>query len=119
METDRLQSVIDGLDTLLDEERSAVLDGDLAALSELLTRKEALLGQLEGLDGDEKARLDKLQAKASSNQALLDGSLKGLRAVADRLATLQRVRENLETYGSDGRKSVVNAPAPSTLEKRA
>ena len=50
---------------------------------------------------------------------LLDGAREGIREVAGRMAELRRLRNGLETYGSDGRKHNVDVRTEHTLERRA
>ncbi|MEX1234570.1 MAG: flagellar protein FlgN [Roseovarius sp.] len=119
MTHDSAQSIIDRMDALLDEERRALLKGNLEAIGTLLARKEALIDQLNALDPDGTKRIDQLQGKVMRNQALLDGALQGIRTVAGRLTALRRIRRTLETYDRSGRKSAISDVIEHELEKRA
>jgi len=117
--TDITQDPLSELDALLDRERSALIDGDLQQLGELLEKKEALLEQIAGMEGPAAKGLESLQGKAIRNQALLDSALQGIRTVANRFATLRRIRKSLETYDEFGQKSSLPAINEGKVEKRA
>ena len=51
--------------------------------------------------------------------ALLDTALEGIRAVADRVSALRRVRDTLETYDQTGRKTTFESMHKGRVEKRA
>lgn len=113
------QIVIDKLDELLDEERRALLNGDLEAIGVLLKRKELLIDTLNAQGSDSQAGMTHLRGKVLRNQALLDGALQGIRTVAGRLAALRKVRRSLETYDRTGRKSKIADIIEHKVEKRA
>jgi flagellar biosynthesis/type III secretory pathway chaperone len=112
-------SLLGEMNLLLEDERKTLLKGDLDGLESLLERKEALvvrLNQIEQLsDGD----LGELRNKAARNHELLDSAMQGIRAVADRMAELRRVRKGLQTYDRSGRKTEVETSSQRKLEKRA
>lgn len=110
---------LDALDTLLEEERDALLHGDLTALSDLMDRKLALLEECAQIAPAPDDRLESLKVKASRNQALLDGTLRGIRSVAARFAMLRRIRQTLETYDESGNRSTLVTQRGTALEKRA
>ncbi len=118
------QAIIDELDQLLEKEREALLVGDLEQIGRLMALKEQLIDKINGLDTAEKAALDRnalsqMQDKMTRNQALLQGAMEGIRAVADRIAGLRRVREGLETYDQSGRKTQHATGVKGNVEKRA
>lgn len=119
MSDDTAQSLIDALDELLERERAALIDGDLEQIGRLMTLKEELIGRLNALDRAGQTPLDDLRRKAERNQVLLDNALEGIRAVADRIADLRRVRQGSETYDRHGRKAKLHATRTRKLEKRA
>ncbi|MCQ0091842.1 flagellar protein FlgN [Roseovarius sp. M141] len=112
-------TLIDDLNTLLDRERAALLDGDLEAISALLQRKEALIDQLNTQAPQSREDMLDLKGKLARNQELLDGALQGIRKVAARMAAVRRIRRNLETYDKSGRKSEVPGIIEHKMEKRA
>lgn len=107
------------LDTLLDQERSCLLDGDLEALGSLLPAKEQLVDLLLQGGRLNKDSLAPIKGKLERNQSLLDGAMDGIKAVADRLAALRQVRTALDTYDAMGRKKSVATQAAPLMEKRA
>ncbi|WP_136635972.1 hypothetical protein [Pseudooceanicola onchidii] len=112
-------TLYESLDALLERERSALINGDLASIGDLLAEKEALMERLALEGGSEKQALERLQGKAVRNQALLDSALRGIRTVATRFATLRRIRKTLETYDEHGHKSALPAITENKVERRA
>lgn len=117
--TDSAQDLIDELDDLLDQEREALLKGELGQLARLMTLKEGLIDRIRGHESLEQEVLASVQGKVTRNQALLNSAMEGIRAVADRIADLRRVRRGLETYDRTGRKTEVGTQNRSTVERRA
>lgn len=119
MDTDDEKDLFHTLDTLLEEERRVLLAGDLTAIRALLERKETLIKQLGTLEGAAERELQGLQVKALRNQALLDGTLRGIRTVATRMGTLRRIRKTLETYDEAGQRREITTQQDHQVEKRA
>jgi flagellar biosynthesis/type III secretory pathway chaperone len=119
MDKEAVQDIMDALDALLEDERRVVLAGELDAIPDLLQRKEALFDQLNKARFENGADLEMLQSKMSRNQALLEGALRGIRAVADRMSTLRRMRNSLETYDRQGQKQSFTTKPGNKIEKRA
>lgn len=111
--------ILASLDDLLDRERIALLNGDLDAISRGLREKERLIDALNALHGDQDENLSAIRNKAQRNQILLESALSGIRAVADRVAALRRVRDTLETYDQSGRKTAISTLRTGQVEKRA
>lgn len=114
-----VHAVFEELDDLLEDERVSLLAGNLDDVSRLMVRKVTLIEKLEGLSEGDRADLMALQSKITRNQALLEGSLQGIRAVADRLATLRRLRREMETYDQQGNKKLIQGHATPRVERRA
>ncbi len=119
MNIDQNKAVFDELDELLDEERTALITGDLEKVARLLERKENLLDAMSGMTTYDAEYLEAASLKLERNRELLDGALEGIRAVSKRLATLRRIRSTLETYDSSGSKQTIEFPSDSAVEKRA
>ncbi len=117
MDSDTPKTVFDRLDALLEEERAALLGGDLDGLNDMHGRKEDLLHQLAAVPAD--ARLRGIQQKLARNQDLLDSALAGIQSVARRLAMVRRVRQSLEYYDEDGAMATVDIGVERSVEKRA
>lgn len=113
------QNLIDDLDTLLDEERLALLSGDLDQIAQIAAQKEDLIDALNSLSPAGQDALKDLQAKVARNQVLLDGALQGIRKVASRLAALRKIRRSLETYDAKGQKQTIQGEVDRRMEKRA
>ncbi|WP_417726521.1 flagellar protein FlgN [Roseovarius sp.] len=110
---------LEDLDLILEEERSALLAGDLSRIASLTSEKEHLIGALNALIGPSADDLTILQDKLTRNQALLDGTLQGIRTVAARLAAHRRIRRSMDTYDQHGRKFSIPGDAANNIEKRA
>ncbi|HEY9038386.1 MAG TPA: flagellar protein FlgN [Roseovarius sp.] len=119
MRNDENQNLMSDLHTLLNLERAALLDGDLEGIAALLQRKEALIDELNTQAPQPREIMSGLQEKVLRNQQLLDGALQGIRQVTARMAAVRRIRRNLETYDSSGRKFEVRGIIDHTVEKRA
>jgi hypothetical protein len=78
------QDTLDSLEELLEQERTALINGNLDQIGEFLNRKEELVDQLNSSDIEQPDELAYLQRKVARNQALLDNALEGIRTVARR-----------------------------------
>lgn len=119
MTDNTIEAQIDALDDLLDDERSALLEGDIDRISRLHGRKAELIDHLSKLDREDSEHLHALGQKVGRNQELLNSAADGIRSVARRLAEIRETRSKLDTYGSDGRKKSYDMQPKRSLEKRA
>lgn len=119
MTQESAQGLIDQLDTLLEHEREALLEGRLEKVAEIAQSKEHLIDALNALPPDPEYRISALQTKVERNQVLLDGAMQGIRNVAARLAALRKIRRSLETYDAAGRKQTIQGEIERKVEKRA
>lgn len=117
--TEQASVILASLDDLLDRERTALLNGDLDAISRGLREKERLIDALNALHDAQDENLSAVRNKAIRNQILLENALTGIRAVADRVSALRRVRDTLETYDQSGRKTAISTLRTGQVEKRA
>jgi len=113
------QYLIDELDTLLDQERQALIEGDLDMLGRMLAQKQNLIGEINRMDSLERSRLAHVHDKVTRNQDLLNSAMEGIQAVAKRMADLRKVRQGLETYDHKGRKTRFETQSHSSVEKHA
>jgi hypothetical protein len=114
--------LIDSLQDLLVDERTALLEGKLDALPDLLTRKEALFEELSTLQEEEEIDADDLtplQEGFARNHQLLESAQAGLRATQERMGTMRRVRTTFESYDNRGQRQAVQLNAGQRVEKRA
>ncbi|MEX0302892.1 MAG: flagellar biosynthesis protein FlgN [Leisingera sp.] len=119
MSNPKPQKLIDELDQILDQERSALMAGDLGKLEDLLAKKEKAIGKLNEVSELERESLAQVQTKVSRNQQLLDSAMDGIRAVAARMAELRRIRKGLDVYDQAGRRTRFGTRGAARLEKRA
>ena len=109
----------DALLALLEEERAALLSGNLSALEDWVDRKMQLARAIaERADRIPRSRMAGLAAAAERNAALCEAARRGLRDAIDRISERAGVANHLETYGSDGQRHR-HAGAPRHLEKRS
>ncbi len=120
---------IEALSRLLDEERRALLAGDVASFDRIAARKDAALARLESQLADRLARgpgaradrgledaLAGLRAKASRGRDLLAAALDGLRDARALMTALSEARH--DTYTADGAREQHRA-STRRLERRA
>ncbi|MGR3621148.1 flagellar biosynthesis protein FlgN [Pseudophaeobacter sp.] len=112
------QSLIEELDEILDQERQALVRGELDQIEALLSRKEAAISRLNAFEDLERAALNKVQTKVSRNQELLNSAMEGIRSVAARMTELRRVKKGLDVYDRTGRKARYGTTMGQRLEKR-
>lgn len=105
------------IEALIEEERQALLSGDLNWLADLADEKEKLFASTNAIT--EQVVLDRMQMGLRRNHTLFDEALKGIRAVSARLAEINRLRDTLETYDASGRKSLLRSGDQSKVERRA
>ncbi len=113
------QAAFEELDILLDQERTALLSGDLQQISELLEQKEQLIDLINDMQDAEEQSLAGLIGKVNRNQVLLDGALRGIRNVAARMSELRQVRRSMDTYDETGRKTTIQGSVVSKVERHA
>ena len=111
--------LVSQIESLLEKEHNALVNGKLDALVKLLEQKQSLIDALNGAPFTEIGALQALQAKAIRNQAMLESATRGIKSVSNRLSTLQKVRKSLETYDARGQKQTIRGSQKTTLEKRA
>lgn len=118
MEHAETQTLKDEVAGLLEEEREALLSGNLEAVEALLPRKSALAERLDAADPMLLEELKTLRSTALRNQELLEEAMKGIQRVANRVTELRRVRTQLDTYDASGNKQVFRT-ARNSVERRA
>lgn len=116
---DNEAETIEKLTTLLDQERIAILQGNISKISEILDEKEKLFEIFQNISEPESKNIEDVSKIIHRNQDLLESSMAGIKAVSDRLATIQRVRESLEIYDQNGNRRMFDLTSGSRLEKRA
>lgn len=119
MKHETTKEMIDALESLLERERSALLEGDLDFLVSQLDEKTALVDALQVREDAGAEEIAGLQVKVLRNQALLDSALEGIRNVASRMSALRRIRRSLDTYDAKGQRMTIESRAEHQVEKRA
>ena len=119
MKPDPIDDAVNALDDLLDQERAALLAGDLDKIARTLDLKQDLINCLNTKDVPDPSRLSALNAKVVRNQSLLNSALDGVRAVTRRLATMHRIRSSLDIYDAQGNKNEIALTPARSVEKRA
>jgi len=103
------------LTEVLETERAALVDADLAALDPIRRRKEELIAELESHPG---TRLSEATRQlCARNQSLIAAALDGSRSAVRRIEELRRVQAQLSTYDSSGRKQTVQSRAGAMVRK--
>ena len=102
---------------LLDQERRALHQTDLAQLHRLAPRKEAVLARLERASGADADEIHQVQQGALRNARLFVALIAGLREARN---LIDRARETGrgKTYGRDGARAALDPPS-GTLHRRA
>ena len=118
MTRDETDTIFTALGSLLERERAALLAGELEQVTELLEEKAQLIDRLAQIPAEDR-RLQELRGKAQRNEHLLESTLEGIRAVAQRLSTIRRLRGALETYDQRGQRLSLPAADPNRVERRA
>lgn len=111
--------ILDELNDLLDQEKAAILRGDIEAVGRILETKQRLLEVLNKMNEPDEHGLDRLKQKLLRNQDLLEHSQKGIQAVFQRIATLRSVQSTLETYDRQGKRREFRLATGEKVEKRA
>jgi len=111
--------LINQIETILEKEYNALINGELEALVKLLEQKKSLIETLSATPLRAEGNIKTLQTKAIRNQAMLESATRGIKTVANRLSTLQKVRRSLDTYDAHGQRQTIQGTTKATLEKRA
>ena len=96
---------------LMEEERHALLNGPLLALTEISTKRGAILDALES--GGPVARsvlgngLNQVRTLAVRNKKLFEASVAGMKTATDTLRVMEENIGVMETYTSRGEKVLV------------
>lgn len=103
---------------LLEEERSALSHADMARLTRIAPRKQAVLRRIEGQPTPIPEGLAQaLRASARRNGALLAAAIKGVRDARLMVVSARSVARD-DTYGPRGEKVALSA-MPNQLEHKA
>ena len=113
------QNIVQELSDLIEVEQEAVLRGDLAVVQDLVDRKAALIGQINGAAARGHAELPELQRRIARNQQLLQKAMDGIHAVSERLKKLRDARVSLTVYDAQGQAQRYGTERKPEFERRA
>ncbi|MEC7764640.1 MAG: hypothetical protein VX874_22245 [Pseudomonadota bacterium] len=105
------------LDALLDREKALILKGDILGVQALFSEKERLLSRV-GRARFQRTRIEALMKKAERNNALLEASARGFKAVQDKLIALRGTGGELSTYDREGQRARLGSRS-TDFSKRA
>lgn len=109
--------IADHLLALLQDERKALLSGELETLPKFIPVKEKLLGALDPTKVDQNV-IENMRQAAIANQALLEAALKGVNAARERIEIVKNGGPSLNTYDASGKASSTGT-ARSNVVRRA
>lgn len=102
---------VEQLRRLLQEEREALLTGDLATVGAMVAEKESLTQKIEATNPLE---LKLLSEDLARNGALLAAAKMGVDRVIATLRDQRAARMSLSTYNSDGQPTKISQPVGKT-----
>ncbi|SEV92955.1 hypothetical protein SAMN05444851_0381 [Aliiroseovarius sediminilitoris] len=117
MEDSSAPTAMNALEDLLERERVFILSGEIEKLTRLAPEKERLLNSVKSLEADQPA-LERLRHRADRNQQLLAATVRGIRAVKQRLDALMKGQSELRTYTREGRAQDLSKRG-SSFERKA
>lgn len=108
---------IAALQTLLEDERAALLGGRLGTLEKRRVTIAALMAELSATAP--RRDIEHLAQSFRRNGALMAGAVDGLKAVRARLGEFKSARETLRTYNTRGRPTEVTTRPNGGFERKA
>lgn len=118
--TDSANLLWDELEDVFDEERAALMRGDLSLIASMSARKEDILNRLAPvISGMDTPVPDGLKEMATRNATLLTQASQGLKAAQARIIEIHSAQRGLETYGPAGDRITLRTRISSLLERRA
>lgn len=117
MQSDTIQ-IFAILESFLDKERRAILNGAFEDIDRIAHEKELLLEGKKLVAPDQKT-LERLRRKAERNQNLLAAAIRGVRSVSARLEALRNGPAELNTYDKSGQRTTLGGQQKGALQRRA
>ena len=111
--------VIQQVEDVLVAERALLVSGDFKALKRLEVDKEKVIAAIRPMSEKDLQELRHLRGLAEHNQQLFKQALKGIQDVSDRLESIRKLGETIDTYDHTGRRVSVETQQSKELEKRA
>jgi flagellar biosynthesis/type III secretory pathway chaperone len=109
-----MPDVIDRLTRILEAERQALRQGDLAALAGLTPGKEALADDVSDGAMLTRPQLERIQTLLERNRQLLAAAQEGVRDVQSRLKEQRQLRQGITTYDKSGQEARIATSRPAT-----
>lgn len=94
-------SVLAELEDILEKERDLILSARFVDLERLTARKSLLASRIGRASKADTARVDRLRAAATRNDALLHAAAQGLKAAVRQIAEARSLSDQT-TYAADG-----------------
>ena len=113
------QKLLKSLDTLLEDERKALLAGELDSMTGFVDRKTKMIDALSEMSDVPRDMVIPLHKKIVRNQTLITSALEGVQAVAARLTEMREIRRSLQTYDRSGAIRDLGGQVSRQVEKRA
>ncbi|MBE0413771.1 flagellar export chaperone FlgN [Yoonia sp.] len=105
------------LQEVLEAERKAICSADFDSLADLAQSKAQIFAAFAHSDPD-LDQIAKVNRQFAENQTLLAAAIAGVKTARDRIALLQKVRDELGVYDQNGQMANAATPHPG-LEKKA
>ena len=119
MNSEAVKFDLDTLDSILEKERSALLNGEIEELQTLAEGKNRLLSALENSDPISAGQIIPLKQKLRRNKALIESALEGIQAVASRIEDTRQLKKVMHTYDQQGAKKEIRSGSERSIEVRA
>lgn len=110
--------ILDHARDVLAKEHIALVSGDLNGMEELSKKKIEIMDSLVTSSGIGAGDLDEIRVAVLRNQRLLEETMRGIRHIQERANRLQHIRQNLDTYDSQGQLKTIRS-SRSSVEYRA
>ncbi len=92
------------VENALDLEKTAILSGDLEALTEISGKKNEMVQSISKATASMNvSELRHLREKALRNEELLQSAMLGLKRAKDRIQSVREVKSSLQTYSAQGK----------------
>ncbi len=113
----RPEAALHRIETLLKDERAALLGGNLRALPELLAKRDSLLSGL-AVGADDRPRLRELRRLAQRNTELAAAARAGIQAAAARVSAIRAAAGPIGSYSATGARQDIGTARPA-FERKA
>jgi flagellar biosynthesis/type III secretory pathway chaperone len=95
-------TLVKDLNAILEQERDALLGGNIAVFENLIAQKAKILQTIGELPKEELRRFEGMKPRLLRNQKLAQSAIKGMRIAIKRAKDIKDVSLGLRTYKKDG-----------------